>query len=448
MRHILRLDPYPWQVESIKALSLGKLTLGGKSVALVAPNGSGKTSNCIAPAILYFLTCFPRGQVPVTSSSWMQVEKQLFPALRRYMDNPFFSGWTFNKTEIRTPEGGFAVGFSTDNAGRAEGWHPKISPDVDPVFYVLDEAKTIPDSIFTAVSRCTLFHAFITSSPGADSGTFYDCFHKNSSLYYKIRVKYEDCPHIEINDPGKAERLKKEYGEQSSFYRSAILGEFTDLDGQSVISRRALMELVNNPPPFLDTGETCGGFDFAAGGDENVFAAGQGNRFFIADHWSDPDTVGARGRFRRKAAELGISADRIFADGDGLGLPIIDDFRAEGFPVHSYRGGFPADDTQAFVNLRAQAWRALARAIEEKELILDIDEDTIEQLVAPRLQTGAIGRVRIESKEDMAKRGVRSPDRADALVMAWRARRNSGLARTLGAWYARPVSSKRAYGRY
>lgn len=76
-------------------------------------------------------------------------------------------------------------------------------------FYVLDEAKTIPDSIFTSVSRCTLFHAFITSSPGADSGTFYDCFHKNSSLYYKIRVKYEDCPHIEINDPGKAERLKK-----------------------------------------------------------------------------------------------------------------------------------------------------------------------------------------------------------------------------------------------
>lgn len=125
------------------------------------------------------------------------------------MDNPFFAGWTFNKTEIRTPEGGFAVGFSTDNAGRAEGWHPKISPDVDPVFYVLDEAKTIPDSIFTAVSRCTLFHAFITSSPGADSGTFYDCFHQNSSLYYKIRVKYEDCPHIEINDPGKAERLKK-----------------------------------------------------------------------------------------------------------------------------------------------------------------------------------------------------------------------------------------------
>ena len=129
-------------------------------------------------------------------------------------------------------------------------------------------------------------------------------------------------------------------------------------------------------------------------------------------------------------------------------MKFIDDFRAEGFPVHSYRGGFPADDTQAFVNLRAQAWRALARAIEEKELILDIDEDTIEQLVVPRLQTDAIGRVRIESKEDMAKRGVRSPDRADALVMAWHARRNSGLERTLGAWYARPVSSKRAYGRY
>lgn len=116
--------------------------------------------------------------------------------------------------------------------------------------------------------RCFPLHALSRVHhliAGRDSGTFYDCFHKNSSLYYKIRVKYEDCPHIEINDPGKAERLKKEYGEQSSFYRSAILGEFTDLDGQSVISRRSLMELVNNPPPFLDTGETCGGFDFAAG---------------------------------------------------------------------------------------------------------------------------------------------------------------------------------------
>ena len=125
-------------------------------MAMVAPNGSGKTSLSIAPAILCFLTYFPRGQVPVTSSSWMQVEKQLFPALRRYMDNPFFDGWTFNKTEIRTPEGGFAVGFSTDNAGRAEGWHPKISPDVDPVFYVLDEAKTIQDFYKEAVDLKTV----------------------------------------------------------------------------------------------------------------------------------------------------------------------------------------------------------------------------------------------------------------------------------------------------
>ena len=116
--------------------------------------------------------------------------------------------------------------------------------------------------------------------------------------------------------------------------------------------------------------------------------------------------------------------------------------------MHSYRGGFPSDDTQAFVNLRAQAWRALARAIEEKELILDIDEDTIEQLVAPRVQTDAIGRVKIESKEDMAKRGVRSPDRADALVMAWHARRHSGLVRELGAWYARHPAQKRSIGRY
>ncbi len=432
LREVLKIDPYPWQIEALKAISRGKNAMGGKFVALVAPNGSGKTSNCIAPAILYFLTMFPKGQVAVTSASWTQIEKQLMPSLHRFIDNPHFAGWTFNKTEIKTPQGGFAYGFSTDNAGRAEGWHPKISADVDPVLYILDEAKTIPDAILTSVFRCTLYHAFLTSSPGADSGTFYNCFHKNAANYYKIRVKYEDCPHIERVDPGKAERVRREYGEDSATYRSSILGEFTDLEGASVISRKSLNELMANPPPFMDTGDICAGWDFAAGGDENVFALGTGNRITIHDAWRNPDTVQTRGRFRAAAKALNLSADRTWGDGDGLGLPLIDDFRNEGFPIHSYRGGFPADQPQAFVNLRAQAWRALARAIEEKEIILDIDEDTIEQLIAPRLEMDATGRLKIESKEDMAKRGVHSPDRADAIVMCYHAMNQLAVARAMG----------------
>ena len=33
----------------------------------------------------------------------------------------------------------FALGFSTDQPGRAEGWHPKVGRETDPVFIIVDE---------------------------------------------------------------------------------------------------------------------------------------------------------------------------------------------------------------------------------------------------------------------------------------------------------------------
>lgn len=423
-------DPYDWQVECLKTVQLGQHALGGKKTAIVAPNGSGKTSNCIAPAILYFLTMFPRGQVPVTSSSWLQVEKQLFPSLRQYANRPMFKGWIFNKTEIYTPEGGFCIGFSTSEPGRAEGWHPKCAPDVDPVLYVIDEAKTVDDGIFDAMGRCTLHHAIITSSPGNDSGKFYQIFNKSRKYYYRIKVGYEDCPHIERNDPGKKARMFGELGEDHPVYRSSILGEFTELDGRSVVSRAKVKELRGNPPEFVAHPIKSSGMDFAAGGDENVFAVFEGNRLSVKDHWKDVNTTRARGRFIYLAKEEGINPRNIAADGDGLGIPIIDDMHAEEFNVTAYRGGFPSTNPDYYVNQRAEAWDLFARAVSAREIILDIDDETEDQLCAPLLEFDSKGRLKVESKDDMAKRGVSSPDRADALVMAYWARKIG----TMGVW--------------
>lgn len=403
---------------------MGKDAMGGRKTVILAPNGSGKTSNVIAPAILYFLTLFPRGQVPLTSSSFIQVKHQVFPAIQAHMRRPFFANWPNpNQMEVMTPEGGFCLGFSTNDAGRVEGWHPKISPEIDPVFYVLDEAKSIPDEFFGAASRCTLWHQLIASSPGRDSGFLYECFHKNRRFYHRIKVSYDDCPHIERNDPGKKERMKSELGEKSPLYRSSILGEFTNLDGASMVPRDTIRQILNDPPAFLDTGLHSGGMDFAAGGDENVLAEGNGNRYRIADRWRDPDTVAARGRFIAKSRLLGIHPNSIYADGDGMGIPIINDLRAEEFDVMSFRGGSEPDKPDCYVNLRAEAWHQFALAIEKREIILDVDEETVEQLCAPQMQFDGKGRIKLESKEDMAKRGISSPDRADALVMAYRARK-------------------------
>jgi pimeloyl-ACP methyl ester carboxylesterase len=85
-----------------------------------------------------------------TSGSWTQLTEQLFMGLREFSTKALFRGWSFLDSEIRTPQGGFAVGVSVDDPRRIEGWHSKLG---SPVMFVVDEAKSIRDAIFQSFRR-------------------------------------------------------------------------------------------------------------------------------------------------------------------------------------------------------------------------------------------------------------------------------------------------------
>jgi len=48
----------------------------------------------------------------------------------------------------------------------------------------------------------------------------------------------------------------------------------------------------------------------------------------------------------------------------------------------------------------------------------DVEHTTAAQLSAPSYRSNSGGRIQIESKDDMRKRGIGSPDRAEALLLA------------------------------
>ena len=85
-----------------------------------------------------------------TSGSWTQLTEQLFMGLREFSTKALFRGWSFLDSEIRTPQGGFAVGVSVDDPRRIEGWHSKLG---SPVMFVVEEAKSIRDAIFQSFRR-------------------------------------------------------------------------------------------------------------------------------------------------------------------------------------------------------------------------------------------------------------------------------------------------------
>jgi len=142
-RSALGLNPYSWQARVLCAIE------NKFPVALATCNGAGKTSIILGSAVLWFLWHFPRGRCVITSGSWTQLTEQLFMGLREFSTKPPFRGWSFLDSEIRTPQGGFAVGLSVDDPQRIEGWHSKPG---SPVMFVVDEAKSIRDAIFQGVA--------------------------------------------------------------------------------------------------------------------------------------------------------------------------------------------------------------------------------------------------------------------------------------------------------
>jgi hypothetical protein len=81
-----------------------------------------------------------------------------------------------------------------------------------------------------------------------------------------------------------------------------------------------------------------------------------------------------------------------------------------------------AKDQDKFKNQRAEMWwntRQLLQPVDGKqEIKLKLDRATMAQLSGPTYKSDSAGRIQIESKADMKRRGMNSPDRAEAVLLA------------------------------
>lgn len=76
------------------------------------------------------------------------------------------------------------------------------------------------------------------------------------------------------------------------------------------------------------------------------------------------------------------------------------------------------DPARRFVNLKACFYQTLADAFERDLVEGLVDEETIGQLSGLLYELDSQGRIKIEAKEKARARGVPSPDRAEALMLA------------------------------
>jgi len=409
--NVLGINLYDWQRKVLRDLEPRDCR-----VALRAANGSGKTSTVISAILIWHALVYPRSIAVTTAGVFRQVESQLWPSLRNHIAK-LGGAWEVTSGEIRYlhPNGNTSriIGYSATDPGRAEGWHAE-DHEYHPLLMVVDEAKTVADPLFEAISRCQPTRLLIASSPGGTSGAFYRAFTKEANMWQKHAVTAFDCPHITQT---QIDEVIQRYGEKHPLTRSMIYGEFVDIGAESLVINLNQLQNCYNAPPRFRPGVRIAGVDFAAGGDQNVICISDGNKILPMIAWREKDTMAAVGRFIVEFKKAGLEANNIYADASGMGMVMCDALAESGWIVNRVNFGATAYDNNAYTNRSAEMWYGMAKKIEDAEIILPEDEDLTAQLTCRRTITNSKGKLGVESKDSMRARGIASPDRADALAL-------------------------------
>ena len=414
-----RISLHKWQREILE--DYGKPSNASKpfKAAVRAANGSGKDQFVIAPCALWTCMASANAVSIVTTASGNQLDRQTDKYIKQLMNtiNKMFGTqvWKMNYRHYTNLLNGSTIElFVTDEAGRAEGWHPVVPGGELAIF--VSEAKSVPDDIFTALARCTGFTKRVdVSSPGPPSGHFYNmCTGGNWKQYH---VTAFDCPHLSeeyINE------IKDSYGETSALYKSMIMAEFGGMDEQVVINHQKLVDLDKHEIEHLEEEYNVAGLDLSAGGDEQVLVIRNGNKTLAVEAFNFRDTVALINHLEHLFRKYKLDHEQsvIYGDAGGLGKPILDQLKANWNIVYVLNQAKPYNNL-AYLNRGAELWFSVGKLIEYGEIMVPRESKLRKQLASRYFVVTPQNKLQLESKKQARSKGHVSPDRADAFVLAF-----------------------------
>lgn len=320
-------------------------------------------------------------------------------------------GWRLNEHELIHPDGTKFLWYSADNAGLFEGQHAKK------MGLFIDEAKSVPPEIAAASERLQADHTLVMSSAGGAVGWFYDLFTRHRTRWRTAAIDARQSSRISAK---WVEEVKALHGEASPLFRSSVLAEFSQSDEGAFISLEAVQRCIRQPPSPSGR-EIVAGVDLSAsdGGDESVIVVRRGNAVASIVAFRDSDSMRVAGRCIMALSDHRIPRGCVFADAGGLGVGIVDRMRELGWPVNGVHfGGSPLSADPRFGNRMTELWCRMKEEIEACRIALPSDDALIAQLTGRRAIVQSSGKIKLESKAEMKRRGLPSPDRADALALA------------------------------
>jgi hypothetical protein len=445
-------DPALWAWEKLgehlwsKQVEIAESVRDHRQTAVQSCHGIGKSWTA-SRLTAWWLDIHPPGEARVVTTAptgdqvkailWSEINAAF--ALAQARGNPLPG--RINETDWKLGKRLIAFGRkpSDYNPHAFQGIHAKY------VLVILDEACGINKQFWTAANAiATGEHCRILAIGNPDDpGSQFARVCANTNRWNIIRVSAFDTPNFTgehvpdelrpmLVSHAYEQDMRAEFGKQSPTYISKVLGLFPS-DADDGVVRLSAIRSCTQPPdaPVLhtDLAPVELGVDLGAGGDETVIRERRGIR--VGREWRSREKDPVKVVATIVEAIRTSRATTVKVDSIGIGWGIVGSLREKqaagehDAKVIGVNVSEVSTHPARFARLRSQIWWEIGRQLSEErgwdlsELDQDDRERLISQLTAPKYSTDSAGRIVVEPKAETKKRIGRSPDNADALLLAF-----------------------------
>ena len=417
LENCLDIDLDEWQREFLECLP------HHRKISIASGHGTGKSTVVCFAILWHILFKFPQKTV-VTAPSSSQLYSALWADLKRWIEAlPEVLRDTIEYTSdvVRLKE---APNESFIRASVARLDQPDALQGVhsENVMLCVDESAGVPLSVFeSSYGSMSSDNAkmILTGNPTRNSGYFYDTFHKASEEWKNFYVSCLDSPRVSksyINE------MKAIYGEDSAVYSVRVLGRFADVQDDGFIPLSIVQSAVNRDIEPSPTSNIVWGLDVARqGSDASALCKRKGNTILEPiKTWRKLDLMHLAGVIMHEFEHVPVEekCNELLVDAIGIGAGLCDRIREIGvIPTRGINVSEASSLGKECANLRAELWYKAREWFERKDCKIPEDKQLIRELTMPKYKFDSKGRYLIESKDEMRRRGEKSPDLADAFCL-------------------------------
>jgi hypothetical protein len=371
----------------------------------------------------FLLTRYPV-KVVVTAPTSAQLYDALFAELKRWvkeLPQPIQELLDVKQERIEL-KASATEAFISARTSRAEQPEALQGVHSDNVMLVADEASGVPEAVFEAAAGSMSGHNALTillGNPVRSSGFFFDTHNRLKDEWWTRRVSCIDSTRVSKE---YVEDMKSRYGEESNAFRIRVLGEFPRSDDDTIIPMELLESAKHRDTRAYEDAPIVWGLDVARfGSDSSVLCKRQSNVVHTLERWRNLDLMQLTGAVvaQYEACDHKNRPAEILVDSIGLGAGVVDRLRELRLPARGINVSESPAMGGTYLNLRAELWHKAKAWLEKRDCKIPNNEDLIGELATVRYTFTSNGKIKIESKDDIRRRGLKSPDMADAFVLTF-----------------------------